>query len=68
MYLVLILGLLLSGLTTGCTVYHGGVRDVTLMKDGSVQLERCDLKVYLALYGIVATDSDCTTETRTVPK
>lgn len=60
MYLALILALALSG----CTVYHGGVKDVTPLKDGGVSIDRCDLKVYFAFYGVVASEENCTTETK----
>lgn len=43
-----LLGLLVF--LSSCTVYHGGVKDVTLLKDGGMALEKCDLKVYRAFY------------------
>lgn len=54
----------LLALLSGCTVYHGGVKDVTLLKDGGVALEKCDLKVYLAFYGLVTSEDNCRTETK----
>jgi hypothetical protein len=57
-----LLGLLV--LLSSCTVYHGGVKDVTLLKDGGVALEKCDLKVYLAFYGLVTSEDNCRTETK----
>lgn len=54
----------------GCTVYHGGVKDVDLhIKDGKADklvLQKCDLKVYLAFYGLVASQENCRTEDRGV--
>lgn len=59
--------LLLLALTlSGCTVYHGGVKDVNLhLKDGKpihLAVEKCDLKVYLALYGVISSEENCKTE------
>lgn len=63
--------LLLSVLLTGCTVYHGGVKEVDLAidstaKTGTLVVQKCDLKVYLALYGLVAAEENCRTDNRTV--
>jgi hypothetical protein len=49
---------------SGCTVYHGGVKDVTMLKDGGMALEKCDLTVYLAFYGLVTSEDNCRTETK----
>jgi hypothetical protein len=56
------LALILSTVLSGCTVYHGGVKDVTLAKDGSLHLEKCDLTVYFAFYGLVTQEDNCKTE------
>ena len=58
--------LFLSGLASGCTVYHGGVKNVTPLKDGSLSVDKCDLKVYFAFYGLVASEENCTTETASI--
>lgn len=51
-------------LLSGCTVYHGGVKNVTPLKDGSLSVDKCDLKVYFAFYGVVTSEENCTTETK----
>lgn len=64
--LIALFALMLSLSLSGCTVYHGGVKDVTPLKDGSLSVDKCDLKVYFAFYGLVASEENCTTETASV--
>lgn len=42
---------------SGCTVYRG-VTDVRT-NGGGVEVQKCDLKVYFALYGLAATQTNC---------
>lgn len=49
MVLVLALG--------GCTVYRG-VTDVRT-NGGGIEVQKCDLKVYFALYGLAASQTNC---------
>lgn len=58
----MILTLAVSILLTGCTITPF-VRDVQKHDDGKVAIERCDLTVYLAVYGLIAKATDCHTET-----
>ena len=58
------LTLFVAALLSGCTVYHGGVKDVTPLKGGGLSMEKCDLKVYFAFYGLVAAEENCKTEVK----
>jgi PBP1b-binding outer membrane lipoprotein LpoB len=54
----LITVLLAALLLSGCTV-SSYVKDVRKNQDGSLSIERCDLTVYLAFYGLIAKPTDC---------
>ena len=50
---------------TGCTISAGVVKDVRPAHDGQpMMIDRCDLVVYLAFYGLVTAERNCRTEVR----
>lgn len=53
-------------LLSACSVVEGMVKDVQPNKDGSVTLQKCDLKVYFALYGLIAAEKECREEIKHV--
>lgn len=59
----LVAGLLALSLSS-CTVSQGIVKDVRVQPDKSLKIRQCDLVVYLALYGLIATEENCHDETR----
>lgn len=57
-YSGIILAVVVLALTLGgCTVYRG-VTDVRPSPRG-IEVQKCDLKVYLALYGLAASQTNC---------
>lgn len=57
----LILALTCAALT-GCTVSHGVVKDVHADTTGQLVMTKCDVKSYLAFYGLIAADENCREE------
>lgn len=51
-------------LLSGCTVSHGVVKDVHSDGQGNLVVHKCDIKAYLAFYGLIAADENCTVEKR----
>lgn len=54
-------------LFAGCTVVNGAVTDVTPKDDGTLIVRKCDVKAYLAFYGLIAATENCRNEIKPVP-
>lgn len=57
---VVLVGIL--AVVSGCTVSHGVVKDVHTDATGNLVMEKCDVKAYLAFYGLIAADENCRME------